>query len=165
MVRCGFLLALVPLFALGACADVRQESLVLKDTADCEEQAATKDNWRYLVFGTPYPTVNWSGCDKSGAALKGAYLGSANLTDTNLSGADLEHADMGAAFLRNTNLTDANMRHVNLTGVYGVNVDASGADLTGTIRRGGTYQKVLLSGATWSDGETICAEGSFNRCD
>ena len=116
-------------------------------------------------MGTPYPVVNWSGCDKSGADLKNAYLGSANLTDTNLSGADLENADLGAAFLRNTNLTDANMRNVDLTAVYGVNVDASGADLTGTTRHGGTYQKVLLSGATWSDGETICAEGSFNRCD
>ncbi|MEM7225505.1 MAG: pentapeptide repeat-containing protein [Pseudomonadota bacterium] len=165
MTRSGLLFALLPLFALGACSDVRKDELVLQPPPDCEAPAATRDNWRYIVLGTPYPVVNWTGCDKSGADLKDAYLGEANLTDTNLSGADLENADAGAAFLRNTNLTNANLRNVNLTGVYGVNVDATGADLTGTIRRGGTYQKVLLSGATWSDGKTICAEGSFNRCD
>ena len=150
--------------ALSACTDIRQEDLVLKAVPNCDEAAMKKGDWHYWVFGTPRPVVNWSGCDKSGADLQDAYLGSSTLINTNLSNANLENADLGAAYLRGTNLSNANLRNVDLTAVYGVDVDLSGADLTGTVRHGGTYTNVDLSGATWSDGETICEEGSMNRC-
>ena len=75
-----------------------------------------------------------------GAKLYEADLTKADLTDASLVGADLRRAKLFRATLRGADLTDARL---------------TGADLT----------RADLSGATWSDGKRVCAEGSIGRCN
>jgi len=42
--------------------------------------------------------------------------------------------------------------------------DLSGADLTGARLDNTDFLQAVLDGATWTDGTTICAEGSIGRC-
>ena len=47
----------------------------------------------------PAPSVNWSGCDKSGENLQYADLSGADLSGADLSGADLSDASLRVANL------------------------------------------------------------------
>lgn len=80
-----------------------------------------------------------------GVILDGAALSAADFTKAALQGASLVGAD-----LRRARLFRANLRGANLT-----NARLTGADLTRTD----------LSGATWTDGKRVCAEGSVGRCN
>ncbi len=79
----------------------------------------------------PAPGVDWSGCVKANADLRGADLQDADLTGANLAGADLIGANV-----KNTALVDVDLQGANLTGAMlrqarHVRVNFEGADLTG----------------------------------
>ena len=61
---------------------------------------------------------------KSGADLRGAYLGRANLSGADLNGANLSGADLSGADLSGADLSEANLRGADLHGA-----DLSGATL------------------------------------
>ena len=149
---------------LSGCAELRQESLTFDPGPDCAQAAGKEAGWEYWVLGKTPPLINWTGCDKSGAVLQGAYLGTADLSGTDLRGANLRGADLGAAFLARTNHEGADLSGADATAVYVKDSNLRGAKLTGVTVVGGTYRRVELSGATWIDGETICPEGAMNRC-
>ncbi len=112
--------------------------------------------------------VNWSGCDKRGAALAGAMLRNARLDrarleDARLAGAVLEYASLTGANLRNADLRGAKLTAVDLSGA-----DLSGADLSGANLRYAVSNETHLAGtrldhAVWSDGRA-CATGSVGEC-
>lgn len=112
--------------------------------------------------------VNWSACDKRGAALAGALLRNARLDrtrleDARLAGAVLEYASAKRANLRNADLRGAKLTAADLSGA-----DLSGADLAGANLRYAVLDGALLAGtrldnAVWGDGRT-CAPGSVGGC-
>jgi len=112
--------------------------------------------------------VNWSSCDKRGAALAGARLRNARLDrarleDARLAGAVMEYASAVGANLRNADLRGAKLTAVDLSGA-----DLSGADLSGANLRYAVIKDTLLAGTrmdhvVWSDGRT-CAVGSVGAC-
>lgn len=112
--------------------------------------------------------VNWSRCDKRGAALAGARLRNARLDrarleDARLAGAVMEYASAVGANLRNADLRGAKLTAVDLSGA-----DLSGADLSGANLRYAAINNTKLSGTrldhvVWSDGRT-CAVGSVGEC-
>ena len=59
-----------------------------------------------------------NGAYLGGADLTGAYLGGADLTGADLTGADLREADLRGAYLGETYLSCANLREAYLTGAY-----------------------------------------------
>lgn len=138
----------------------------------------------------PAPNVQWRRCILDGAVLTGADLSGADLRDTSfkradLSGANLTGAEATRAKLVSTKLVGAVLDRVNLTFADLTNADLAKASLKGASLRGaklfaarlrdadlseaiaeGTdFLHADLSGATWIDGHTICAEGSLGRCN
>ncbi len=132
-------------------------------------------------IGSPSPTcnqpgraqVNWSGCDKNGAWLRGVDLSSANLGGTrfnsaelskanlsyaNLAGADLSYANLDGADLAGANLGGANLRYADLRGA-----DLRGADLRGAVLGTASLDGARLESAIWVDG-AVCAAGSVGAC-
>ena len=91
-------------------------------------KSETADNLRDAVIEAAR-----SGADLRGAYLGGADLGGANLLGANLGDADLRGANLGDAYLGGANLRDA---------------DLGGADLGGADLRG----QWVIQGATRSDG-------------
>lgn len=112
--------------------------------------------------------VNWSGCDKRGAALAGARMRNARLDrtrleDARLAGAVLEYASAVGANLRNADLRGAKLTAADLSGA-----DLSGADLSGANLRYASISNTQLFGTrldhvVWSDGRA-CAAGSVGEC-
>lgn len=161
--RFGALLSTLLLMA--ACSQVRQEHIAQFRAPDCEQPAGEKEFFEYWVGGRgPYP-VNWAGCDKHGADLSGRALGTSNFTDTNLAQANLQDADLGAALFRRTDLSGANLQGAILTAAFLKDVNLTDADLSGAKIYGGTYTNVDFSGATWTDGTTVCAKDSIDNCN
>jgi hypothetical protein len=109
----------------------------------------------------PGPGVNWQRCTFDGlkeayrakfvnAGLQGAVFDGAKLYEADLTKADLTGASLVGVDLRRARLYRAVLRDANLT-----SAQLKGADLT----------RADLSGATWTDGERVCAEGSVGRCN
>ena len=76
------------------------------------------------------------------ANLRGADLGSADLSSANLRGADLSSADLGSA-----DLSSANLRGADLSGADLSSADLSSADLSGANLRGADLSSADLSSA------------------
>jgi len=119
------------------------------------------------------PQVNWSGCDKSGAWLRGAdlknadlrwaqlnsvQLGGSNLAYARLEGADLSYADLSRAQLFGANMNHADLGDADLSGA-----DLSYADLRGAKVAAATLTGARLDNAVWPDGRR-CAQGSVGQC-
>lgn len=83
------------------------------------------------------------------AILISASFKNANLREADMTKANLEQADFSNANLRRTRFFRANLRGANFTGAHFAQTDLLNADVTG---------------ATWTDGIRICAEGSIGRC-
>lgn len=138
----------------------------------------------------PGPGVNWQRCnfdglDLTNLDLQGARLRGSSFFRTDLSGSDLSETEsLRAKFINSTltgvtfegaklyeaDLTKADLSSATLIGVdlrrarlYRANL--RGANLTGAQLKGADLTRVDLSGATWSDGERVCAEGSIGRCN
>ena len=72
----------------------------------------------------------------SGAALRGANLSGANLSDAYLRGANLRGANLSDAYLRGADLRGADLSYANLRGAYLRGANLSGANLSGAYLRG-----------------------------
>jgi uncharacterized protein YjbI with pentapeptide repeats len=145
---------------------------------------------RALCTDPPGPEVNWQRCnfdsldladvDLSGARLRDASFIRADLSASNLAKADSTRAKFINATLNgtvfdNAKLYEADLTKADLTGASLNGADLRlarlfratlrGADLTGARLRGTDLSRADLSGATWTDGKRVCAEGSVGRCN
>lgn len=143
-----------------------------------------------LCTDPPGPGVNWQRCnfdgsdltavDLSGARLRDgsffrAELSGSNLAKTDSSRAKYVNAKMHSTVLDAAELYEADMTKADLTGASLVGADLRlarlyratlrGADLTKARLRGADLSRADLSGATWTDGKRVCAEGSIGRCN
>ncbi len=119
------------------------------------------------------PQVNWRGCDKSGAWLKGVDLASAVLHETRLNAANLSHSNLAYANLIAADLTFANLTQARLTGAdlsqanlaYAElrDADLRHADLRGAQVAAATLVGARLDHALWVDGRR-CAVPSVGEC-
>lgn len=128
-------------------------------TADCRAPAS--------------PQVNWGGCDKGGAWLRGVDLSSAlltaarfnaaNLSLSRLSYANLVRADLTYANLAGARLDAANLQQANLGYAELKQADLRLADLRGARLEAANLSGALLDGAIWIDGRE-CGPGSVGAC-
>ncbi len=117
--------------------------------------------------------VDWRGCDKNGAWLKGANLASAILTGTHFNAANLDQSNLSYANLSSSDLSFANLSQAKLVGANLVtanllyadlsNADLRYADLQGAQLSGATLLGARLDEATWTDGH-VCAAISVGEC-
>ena len=104
------------------------------------------------------PGVNWSGCDKQGAILRGVDLTRGNLDYANFSRADLSGSRLVHVSLVGANFASADLNHTDLN-----NADLSHADLSAANLVSANLTGAVLDHAIWSDGR-ICAVGSLGQC-
>lgn len=119
------------------------------------------------------PQINWSGCDKSGAWLRGVNLSSAvlnharfvkaemshiQLSYSSLVSADLSYANLSQASLLGSSLNDADMSYADLRGA-----DLRFADLRGARLDAAALFDARFDSAIWPDGK-VCGAGSVGSC-
>jgi len=124
------------------------------------------------------PSINWSGCNKQGEALRGrdlrggdfrsAILQAADLSSAQLQKSDLSYANLSQAILlssqlQNTNMKGANLRKANLQGADLTAADLSYAELVGSQLQGAILTQVIFDHAIWVSGE-VCLAGSIGEC-
>lgn len=119
------------------------------------------------------PQVNWGGCDKGGAWLRGvdlssavltaAHLNTANLSLSRLAYANLVRADLSYANLEGAQLNAANLQQANLSYAELKHADLRRADLRGANLAAANLSGALLEQAIWTDGRE-CAPGSVGAC-
>ena len=164
-----FPLSLVMILATGL------SSLALPAFAACTDVPAPDVYWRRCVFDRQ----DLTDVDLTGATLRDSSFKRTDLTaslmqevdarrakfvtsvmqDVVLDGANLVRADFTKADLKGASLVG-----VDLTWARMFRADLSGANLT-DARLGNTdLLQAVLDGATWTDGKTVCAEGSIGRC-
>jgi uncharacterized protein YjbI with pentapeptide repeats len=137
----------------------------------------------------PATGVDWRRCQLDTRDLRGVDLTGAVLRDASLSRSNLEEAILVRVDGRNARFTSAEMRGADLTGAVLVRADFTRADLNGAklagadLRRaqffgadlrnadftdarmeGTDLLRARLDGARWTDGTSICAEGSVGAC-
>lgn len=137
----------------------------------------------------PAPGVEWRRCYLDGREFVGADLTDAILRDTSLQRADLrdsklikadahrakfnsadlrgtrlDRADLGEADFTRANLAGASLRGADLRRARFFRADLRGVDFTGARMAGADLLNADLSGATWVDGQNVCAEGSLGQC-
>ena len=143
--------------------------------AACTDVGAPGVGWRRcLLDGVDLSAANLSGGDLRDASFKRTDLDGANLSgiqgrrakfvsasliQANLSGADLVQADLTSADLSGAKLVGTNLRAARL-----FQANLRGVDLTDAVLDGADFLHADFSGARWTDGQTICAEGSLGRC-
>lgn len=134
-------------------------NLNLEDANLSNTNLSFKDLTTNILLGINFSSANLEGANLSGltisnntnnANLSEVYLKSANLIQTTIKYADLNHA-----FLMESDLTEADLSYSDLT-----NADLTNANITDTVFTGAD-----LSGATWIDGTTVCAQNSIGSCD
>ena len=175
--------------ALGGCGLFRAGDLDAYQTANCAQRNTSWGGLTYYGLGKTGPQINWSGCGKSGAELRGADLNVAWLIGTDLSGADLRGADLSGAKLgganlsqadlrgalvigadlQESNLSGADLRGLDLGGITLRGADLSNAKLNGANLRGVNLTEAKLdgadfSGARWIFAPAVCTEGSLGDC-
>jgi hypothetical protein len=159
--RPSFLIGLLALLVLGAIG-------VSVWLGQSEEPIPASLNQAVNCAAPPGVGINWSGCDKRGAALAGAMLRNARLDRTRLEEARLAGAIMEYASAKGANLRNTDLRGAKLTAVDFSGADLSGADLSGANLRYAALDGTRLGGTrldnvVWSDGRT-CAAGSVGAC-
>lgn len=136
------------------------------------------------------PGVTWRRCQLDGQILTQIDLSGAQLRDSSLKRADLSGSDLSGVDAQRARFISARMVGANLEGAYLVRADMTSADMTDAslvgadLRFARLFRAILrdadltdaqlneadflhadLSGATWTNGRTICAEGSIGRCN
>lgn len=104
------------------------------------------------------PGVNWSGCDKQGALLRGV-----DLARSNLDYADLSHAVLSGSRLDHVSLVGADLSATDLTNANMSNADLSNADLSAANLQSANLTGAVLDHAIWVDGR-VCDVGSLGQC-
>jgi uncharacterized protein YjbI with pentapeptide repeats len=104
---------------------------------------------RASMAGTDFTRLRGGRARFLGAELKEAVFDEAELRFADFSQANLEGASFKGADLARARLVSANLR---------------GVDFTGAVLRDTDFFRADLSGATWVDGERVCAEGSVSFC-
>ncbi|MGD9508383.1 MAG: pentapeptide repeat-containing protein [Geminicoccaceae bacterium] len=143
--------------------------------AACTDTPAPSVQWRRcLLDGIDLGDDDLSGGDLRDASFKRADLTGANLTNiqgrrakfvsATMGGADLTGADLVQADFTNADLSGANLKSANLRGARLFQANLRGVDLTDAVLDGADLLHVDFSGARWTDGRTICAEGSTGSC-
>jgi len=143
--------------------------------AACTDPAAPGVVWqRCMMDERPLSNV-----DLTGANLRDARLGRADLSDSLLVEVDARRAKFVTATLKRTRfdgarLVEADFTKADLTGASFKGADlrrarlfraiARDADFSGARMEGADLLNADLSGATWSDGKHVCREGSIGQC-
>lgn len=119
------------------------------------------------------PQVNWGGCDKGGAWLRGVDLSSAvltaarfntaNLSLSRLSYANLVRADLSYANLDGAQLGAANLQQADLSYAELKHADLRRADLRGARLEATNLTGAMLEQTIWTDGRE-CGQGSVGAC-
>ncbi|MEM7172638.1 MAG: pentapeptide repeat-containing protein [Pseudomonadota bacterium] len=157
--------AVSTLSVLAACQSYDYRPLNIDQAVNCEQTAGAERGFDYWFKGLTGDRVNWENCSKTGAELAGANLSCADLGGADLSGADLSGADLGCAYARGANLSGADLSGATVRATWLENADLTGANFTGVNWKGMTLPADAdFSGATWTDGETVCQEGSIGDC-
>lgn len=137
----------------------------------------------------PRPNVNWERCYMEERNISGVDLSGANLRDTrfhrsNLNGSNLSNVDahrtkfisasLAKGIFDGARLIEADFTKADLRDASFVRTDLRRARLFRSNLRGANFTDAKmtaadllnadLSGATWVDGETVCAEGSIGQC-
>lgn len=144
--------------------------------ADCTHPAAPGVDWqRCYMDGRDFSRHDLTGArlretSFQRSRLAGAILVnvdawrvrfiSANLTGAKLDGGQFSDADFTKADLGGASLAGADIRRVRF-----FRASLRGADLSGAKTQGAEFVEADLSGAKWTDGKTICAEGSLGQCN
>ena len=138
----------------------------------------------------PGPGVNWQRCnfdyldlkgvDLTGARLRDGSFFRTDLTGSNISGSEslrvkfinatlaeavLDEAKLYEADLTKAVLAGASLQGTDLRRAKLFRADLRGANLTDARLEGADLTRANFSGATWTNGERICAEGSIGRCN
>ena len=143
--------------------------------AACTDTAAPAVQWRRcLLDGVDLSSENVSGGDLRDASFKRADLTGAKLANiqgrrakfvsASMGGADLSGADLVQADLTNADLSGANLKGANLRGARLFQANMRNVDLTDAVLTGADLLHVDFSGARWTDGRTVCADGSSGSC-
>lgn len=103
--------------------------------------------------------------DFGGADLTGARARSAKFIEGNLADAVLDRTELTRADLTASDLAGASLRGAGLRSARLFRANLRGADLTGAVLDDADLFLADLGGATWTDGRTVCAEGSVGRCE
>ncbi len=121
----------------------------------------------------PAAYVNWQGCDKRWATLRGRDLKGARLNSGRLDAAALDQTDLSYADLRRASLRGTSLRRARLIGADLTGADLTGADLTGAVLdyaslsgarvSGVRWTEARLSKTVWVDGR-VCAPVSIGEC-
>lgn len=163
---------MLPLVILGA---IGAPGLAPPAHAACSDVPAPEVYWRRCVFDRQ----DLADVDLTGATLRDASFKRADLTASLLSDVDarrakfvtsimadvmLDGANLVRADLTKADLKGASLKGADLTWARMFRADLSGADLTDARLDNTDLLQAVLDGATWIDGETICAEGSIGRC-
>lgn len=150
-------------------------SFVPTAEAACSDVPGPEVYWRRCVFDRQ----DLTDVDLTGANLRDSSFKRADLTASLLQGVDaqrakfvtsimhdvvLDEANLVRADLTKADLKGASLKGANLTWARMFRADLSGADLTGARLDNTDFLQAVLDGATWTDGKTVCAEGSIGRC-
>ena len=143
--------------------------------AACSDVPAPDVYWRRCVFDRQ----DLTDVDLTGGTLRDSSFKRADLSFSVLQGVDaqrakfvtsimrevvLDQANLVRADLTKADLKGASLKGANLTWARMFRADLSGADLTDARLDNTDLLQAVLDGATWTDGKTICAEGSVGRC-
>lgn len=143
--------------------------------AACTDTPAPSVQWRRcLLDGIDLSDDNVSGGDLRDASFKRADLSGANLANiqgrrakfvsASMAGANMSGADLVQADFTNADLSGANLKGANLRGARLFQANLRGVDLTDAVLDSADLLHVDFSGARWTDGHTVCAEGSAGAC-
>jgi uncharacterized protein YjbI with pentapeptide repeats len=95
----------------------------------------------------------------AGIRARRARFTSASMVRVDLTGADLTLAEFTSADLTEASFVGATLRRTRF-----VNATLRGADFTDAETLEADFARADLSGAIWTDGRTLCAEGSIGSC-
>ena len=143
--------------------------------AACSDPPAPEVNWqRCLMNGVDLGAVDLTGArlrDNShfrsvldGARLVGVDGFRAKFVNASLVGADLSRGKFSEADFTKADLSRARLVKSDLRRAKLFRALLRGADLRGARLDGADTGKADFSGATWTDGQKICAEGSIGFC-
>jgi uncharacterized protein YjbI with pentapeptide repeats len=99
-----------------------------------------------------------------GASFSGATLDRAKFVTADATDADFADARAVGTDFTKTNLTRASFKGADLRRARFFEAILINADFTGARLEGADLLNADFSGATWTDGETVCAAESIGRC-